>query len=118
MTKANSSAPLRRITLPPRAVHSLRQINIIGASVVASRAAVFLPAPRVMTKYETPMKLNPRENKFSQEPAIAGMVGVRMAEPANKGACGKDTSARAMTATRDQARSLSISKTKGNSHVS
>lgn len=52
------------------------------------------------------------------EATIAGMVEVRMAELADKGARGKDASAHAMMAIKDQPHSLSISQTKGNSHVS
>lgn len=76
--------------------------------VMASCAAVFLPAPRVMAKDEKLMKLNPMETKFVQEAATVGMAEVRIVELAEKKAEAKDTGVYAMMAAKDQPPSLPV----------
>lgn len=71
--------------------------------VIASCAAVLLPAPWVMAKDKKPMKLNPMETKFVQKAATAGM-----AEVADNKAEAKDTRGYAMMAAKDQPPSLPV----------
>lgn len=81
--------------------------------VIASCAAVFLPAQQVRARDENPTKLNPMETKFVQKAATAGM-----AELSDKNAETKHTTFCAMMGAKDQPPSLPVRQTKGGLYVS